>query len=184
MKRFNPLTSSLAVLALLALGTGLVQAQAGGDASPTDLEGKAAPAVSLETLDGKDVKLADMKGKVVLVDFWATWCSHCLKSLPHVQEMSRDKALAAKGLVVWAVNAREAPEKVTPFMQQNKYSFTVPMDAGGDVMKSYHVTGIPTTVVIGRDGTVKKAFVGYGPDSAEQIKAAVDQALAEGDPSA
>lgn len=182
MKRYA--ISTLAVLALLAAGVGLARAQQDAGASPTDLEGMAAPALSLKTLDGKPADLASMKGKVVLVDFWATWCPPCRKSLPHVQEMNQDKALAAKGLVVWAVNAQEAPAKVTPFMTKSGYTFTVPMDAQGKTMQAFNVSGIPTTVIIGRDGKVAKAFVGYGPDSPAEIKAAVEKALAEGNPTA
>ena len=182
MKRFA--ASTLAILALLAAGVGLARAQQNAGPTPGDLEGKPAPALSLKTIDGKPADLAAMKGKVVLVDLWATWCPPCRKSLPHVQEMSQDKALAAKGLVVWAVNAAEAPDKVTAFLVKNGYTFTVPMDAGGAAMQAFNVSGIPTTVIIGRDGKVAKTFVGYGPNSPAEIKAAVEKALAEGNPTA
>jgi len=165
-------------VALVALGFMTGQfARAGDDTSA--LEGKPAPDVSLKTLDGKDVKLSDQKGSVVLMDFWATWCPPCRKSLPHVQELSADKELAAKGLKVWAVNAHEQADKVTDFVKKNNYSFSIPMDASGATMKEYMIQGIPTTVIVGRDGNIKKVFIGYGDDSAEQVKKAVEAALAE-----
>lgn len=148
------------------------------DDDTTGFEGKPAPDFALTTLDGKDVKLSDMKGKVVLVDFWATWCPPCRKSLPHLQKVSADKALADKGLVVWAVNAQEEKAKVEKFMTDNKYTFHVPMDPG-KAMKEYKVQGIPTTIVVGRDGKVKNVFVGFGDGSEKPIDDAVNAALAE-----
>jgi len=146
-------------------------------AKPNDLEGKPAPEVSLKTVDGKEVKLSAMKGSVVVMDFWATWCPPCRKSLPHIQEISTNKALADKGLVVWAVNAREKSDVVQGYLNANKFTFTVPMDTGAS-MKEYQVSGIPTTIVVGRDGNVFKAFVGFGGDaSIKALDEAIEAAL-------
>jgi thiol-disulfide isomerase/thioredoxin len=145
---------------------------------PTDLKGKPAPDFSLKTLDGKDVKLSDQKGSVVMVDFWATWCPPCRASLPHVQKVSADEALAKKGLKVFAVNDKEDADTVKKFLTDNKYTFTVPMDVDQTALQAYSVSGIPTTIIVGRDGKVADAFVGFGDDSAQQIDAAIDKALA------
>jgi peroxiredoxin len=144
---------------------------------PGDLVGKPAPDFTLTTLDGKTVKLSEQKGSVVLVDFWATWCGPCVKALPHVQKLAADKDLASKGLKVWAVNAREKNETIKKFIDDNKYTFGVPIDAKGDVMKSYNVSGIPTTIVVGKDGVVVKAFVGYSEDNLKQLDQAIEEAL-------
>ena len=164
--------------ALVALAGMSLTARAAND--PASLEGKPAPAIALKTLDGKDLSLAGMKGKVVLVDTWATWCPPCRLSLPHIQKISADKALADKGLIVWAVDDQETKPVVEAFLKDNKYTFTVLMDEKAAVLKAYFVSGIPTTIVVGRDGTVKNTFVGYGGDaSAKAIDAAVEKALAE-----
>src|SRR6266567_6324367 len=76
------------------------------------LVGKQAPDFALKTLDDKDVKLSDLKGNVVVLDFWATWCPPCRKSLPHLNKVANDKELADKGLKVFAVNCRETKDKV------------------------------------------------------------------------
>ena len=144
-----------------------------------DLQGKPAPDFSLQTVTDTPVKLSAQKGSVVLVDFWATWCPPCRKSLPHVQHLSENANLKAKGLVVWAVNARETADKVNAFMKQEKYNFTVPMDVNAQTMQAYIVHGIPTTVIVGRNGNIKAVFIGYGGDSAERIDKAVEDALAE-----
>lgn len=142
------------------------------------LEGKPAAEIALTTLDGKNVKLSDMKGKVVLVDFWATWCPPCRKSLPHLQKLSADSELAARGLVVWAVNANEDKETVAKYLNDNGLTFTVGIDPG-KAMSDYTVSGIPTTVIVGRDGIVKNVFVGFDDSSEKPMDDAVKAALAE-----
>ena len=77
------------------------------------------------------------------------------------------------------VNDKEDGPTVKPSMKENKYTFTVPMDTKGAVMGKYLVRGIPTTVIIRRDGVIKKVFIGYGPSSAKEIDEAVDQALGD-----
>lgn len=185
MKRIGTFAAFVAALALLVSAGVTFGGQRQGGASPESLVGKPAPDFTLASFEGQEVKLSDQKGKVVLIDFWATWCPPCRESLPHVQKLSDDKAMADKGLVVWAVNAREAKDKIEPFMKQNKYSFSVPMDKDGKAMTAYHVSGIPTTIVVGRDGTVKNAFVGFAGDKdAKEIHNAVAKALAEEQPAA
>jgi thiol-disulfide isomerase/thioredoxin len=172
--RLRTITASVCLLGL-ALFAGLSN---GAEPDTEQLAGKAAPDFSLKTLDGKNVTLSEMKGKVVVIDFWATWCPPCRKSLPHVQKMSADKELADKGLVVWAVNAREAKDLVQKFLTENKYTFAVPMDPG-KVMTQYLVQGIPTTIIVGRDGKIRKVFVGFGEGSEAQMDEAVNAAVAE-----
>ena len=149
------------------------------EADTTALIGKPAPAFSLPTLDKHQVTLDGQKGKVVMVDFWATWCPPCRKSLPHVEKLATDSERLKKGLVVWVVNDKEDDSTVRSFLEETKYTFTVPMDTTGDVLKAYQVSGIPTTVIIGRDGVIKNAFIGFRDGTAEEIDHAVDAALAE-----
>jgi peroxiredoxin len=161
---------------VLAIALGASAAQAAPDT--TSLTGKPAPAFSLPTLDGAKVNLADQKGKVVVLDFWATWCPPCRKSLPHTQELSSDADRVHKGLVVWLIDDKEDAATVKKFLKDNSYHFTVPMDHPGEVLAKYLVRGIPTTVIIGRDGVIQKVFIGFGPNTAKAVEAAVDTALA------
>lgn len=168
------LTTVMAVnLALLALSCGA----AGDDADTRSLQGKAAPDFTLTTLDGKQVKLSEQKGSVVLIDFWATWCPPCRKALPHIQHISENRDLAGRGLRVWAVNLREQKEKVQQFMSDNKYTFAVPMDQNGAVAGVYRVQGIPTTVIVGKDGTIRNVFVGFGAGGEKRLDEAIEAAL-------
>ncbi len=136
----------------------------------------AAPDFALKSVDGQDCKLSDQKGKVVILDFWATWCPPCRQSLPHVQSVSQDQSLAARNVVVWAVNQQESADTVNKFLQDNHYTFKVPLDASGSAGASYKVTGIPTTVIIGADGVIKNVFIGFGDSSPKQIDDAIHQA--------
>lgn len=171
----------IAAFALAALLMPLSSAQA----APADLEGKPAPDVELKTLDDKDFKLSSLKGDVVVLDFWATWCPPCRKSLPHLQALNDDKARAAKGLKVFAVNVREKKDVVEKYLKDSNLSFAVPMDTTGNSLKAYQVEGIPTTIIVGRDGSVKKAFVGFGGEESEKaLDGAIDEALKDAKPKA
>lgn len=142
------------------------------------LKGQAAPEVELKTLDGKDFKLSELKGSVVVMDYWATWCPPCRKGLPHINEMAKDPELASKGVKVFAINSKETKEKAKQYVEENKLTFSVPLDPDGKFGKAYKVRGIPTTVIVGRDGKVAEVFIGFGDGSEAKIKEAVLKAAA------
>jgi peroxiredoxin len=146
-------------------------------AGGSDLEGKAAPAFALTGLDGKQVSSADLKGSVYVLDFWATWCGPCVAALPHLDETY--KSLKGSGLKVYACDQQEDKDTVQKFVTDTKLSIPVLLDSDGKVGQAYGVQGIPQTVVIGKDGKIRKVFVGTGPGSDDAIRAAVNKALAE-----
>jgi thiol-disulfide isomerase/thioredoxin len=176
MTRIRPLVVACVALVSVAL---LLGAEKGDTKS---LEGKAAPQFSLQTTAGKDMNLASEKGNVVLLDFWATWCPPCRASLPHLQKVYEDEKFKSDGLKVYAVNEGEDKAKAADYCKENNLTFPVPLDKSSSVGGKYLVRGIPTTVVIGRDGKVKKVFVGYGDGLEEQVRSAVSDALAEAKP--
>jgi thiol-disulfide isomerase/thioredoxin len=123
------------------------------------LEGQPATDFTLETLaDSKPVRLSELKGRVVVLDFWATWCGPCRRWLPIVEQASHD--YAAKGLSVFAVNERENDSKVRAYLEQQKLDLPVLMDRSGTVGSTYRASSIPLTVVVGRDGNVLRILVG------------------------
>jgi peroxiredoxin len=152
-------------------------ADAAGDEPAMALQGKPAPEFVLPALEGKDVDLKDLKGSVVVLDFWATWCGPCVQSLPHLDKLYQDRK--DKGLKVFALNQEEEKAKVQEFVTSKKLTIPVLLDVKGDAGEKYKVSGIPQTVVVGKDGKVKKVFIGFGPGSEDLLAKAVDAAMAE-----
>lgn len=122
----------------------------------------------LTDLDGKTVKLSDYKGKVVILDFWATWCPPCVKEIPHFNQLS--KTYGAKGLVVLGVSVDEggAPA-VMKFKKKNTvdYRIAISDDATHQTYQNYlpkeERGGIPFTFVIDKQGQIRQHYVGYRP---------------------
>lgn len=134
---------------------------------------KANFAFTLKDLAGRNVKLSDFKGKVVLLDFWATWCGPCKIEIPWFIEFQ--KKYGSAGLQVVGVSIDDTLDKLKPFVAQNKMNYTILQGLDhDDVQDAYGpMFGVPVTVVISRDGKVCMKHVGLGskPDFENTIKA-------------
>jgi peroxiredoxin len=150
-----------------------------GDApggKPQELVGKPAPAFAIKDMEGKTVSLKDLKGKVVVMDLWATWCPPCRASLPHLDKLHEE--IKPKGVEVFAVNEQEDKDDVQNFIKQTGLKTPVLLDSDGAVGQAYRAEGIPQTVVIGKDGVVRKVIVGFGgEETAKELKEAVEAAM-------
>jgi peroxiredoxin/outer membrane lipoprotein-sorting protein len=122
------------------------------------LEGQKATDFTLTSLDGKSYTLSKLRGKVVMLDFWATWCGPCRIEMPHVQKLHSE--FKTKGLVVFGVNYGETSSRVKPFIAKNAYDFTILMDTRQEVGSHYEVNGIPALFIIDKDGVIRSHFVG------------------------
>ncbi len=140
----------------------------------TALEGKSAPAFQLTSLEGKTVSLADLKGQVVVLDFWASWCPPCIESLPHMGKLYEQKR--DDGVKVFAINVAEDKAAVEAFLKSKNIDIPVLLDKDGSVARKYNATSIPQTVVIGKDGTVKNVFACFGKDTLTKVREAIDSA--------
>jgi thiol-disulfide isomerase/thioredoxin len=156
---------------------------------PAQLVGEAAPPLLLATASGDAVDLAELRGKVVVLDFWATWCRPCVAALPElhaVAEWAREKALPVE---VIAVNTFEAAgqaeddpdtrlEQVRRFWKKRGFTLPVAMDYTDDTAAAYRVQGIPATFVIRSDGVVHAQHAGFAGEYAEQLKRDIRAAIA------
>ncbi len=110
-----------------------------------------APNFTLSKLAGQTLQLSDYRGKVVLLNFWASFCAPCLKEMPALESLWQD--YREQGFVVLAIAAdRGSIDLVRSFVETGNYSFPIPLDSNGDVRKQYEVMALPTTYLIGRDG--------------------------------
>ena len=127
---------------------------------PHPLLGKEAPAFELTNLEGEQIRLADHLGKdVVVLDFWATWCPPCVEALPILDRVT--KTFADQGVVFYAIDQGEEAEQVQAFLDKKEISPPVLLDGEGAVSTAYSVEGLPTSILIGKDGTVQVVHVGF-----------------------
>jgi thiol-disulfide isomerase/thioredoxin len=123
---------------------------------------------TLSDLSGKKVSLSSFKGKLVFLNFWATWCPPCRAEMPSMERLHQK--LKGKGLVILAVDLQEDPQSVQKFVDQYKLSFPVVLDADGRVGATYGARSIPTTYIIGRDGSALGGTIGgHEWDSPEMV---------------
>jgi cytochrome c biogenesis protein CcmG/thiol:disulfide interchange protein DsbE len=121
--------------------------------------GDRAPEFRLKTIEGGSVSLADLRGKVVMVHFWATWCPPCVEEIPTLDKLYR--ALGGKEFLLFAVSEDEGGAgAVASFMQQNKLNLPVLLDTGGDVARLYGTYKLPETYIIDRQGVVRYKAIG------------------------
>jgi peroxiredoxin len=121
-----------------------------------------APNFTLQARDGKSVSLADYKGKVVMVNFWATWCQPCRQEMPHLEAIY--KKYNSLGFTLLGVNVEDNPEGAKKWLEENgPVTFPVLLDPKNQVSKLYKVVSMPTTVIVARDGTMRFIHNGYKP---------------------
>ncbi|AIE87010.1 TlpA family protein disulfide reductase [Fimbriimonas ginsengisoli] len=161
-----------------SIGLGIVIAVLGCSEN-NPLVGKDAPDVKLAPIKaGGDVSLKDLKGKVVLLDFWATWCGPCRQLMPTIVDMK--SKYGPKGLEVLGVTAEDRAPVLQFRREHPEVNYDLYLDPAGIANTLYKVEGLPTTVIIGRDGKVVFWDAGFGGDSHRKIADAVAAAMANG----
>src|SRR5260370_6698705 len=148
--------------------------------------GSPAPDFAVETLDGKKIALQDLRGSVVLVDFWATWCVPCWKELKETQSIADWVATEKLPVKVFAVNtlekgsdAGEKSKRVQAFWRSQGFAMPTLFDSNSEMFKAYASPGLPSMVLISQTGTILRYHEGLFPDMEETLKRELRESVAE-----
>jgi peroxiredoxin len=163
---------------LTAMGT---NSPSGSDKNPVSpyeidkLDKQKAPEFSLKDLNGRTVTLASLKGKVVLLNFWATWCPPCISEMPKFNKLYKE--MKGRGLEIVAISADRSESYVKDFISKNSLEFKVLYDADRSVVKSYKVFSMPTTFLIDKNGIIIEKFFGEYEWTDQEIKQKIEKLL-------
>jgi thiol-disulfide isomerase/thioredoxin len=170
---------SISILILtLAMGLPALSAQSGAPGMGSDSNLKAMPTVKLMDLDGKKIDSDSLKGNIVLLDFWATWCGPCIVEIPEYNALQ--KKYADKGVKVLGVTLASGEiDEVRPFVGRFKIQYPVLMGSD-DQAYDLNISGYPTTFLITRDWKVYMMYIGGGPEKIKRLQSDLERLVAEG----
>jgi peroxiredoxin len=171
-------TIVLGIVALLAVLLAAATHYLGDELFPVSV-GSAAPAMTATTLDGakRTKTLDDYKGKVVLLNVWATWCEPCKVEMPSIEKLHRE--FGPQGLAVVAVSVDDAgmEDHIRQFAKELGITFEILHDPTRATSSNYQITGYPETFIIGREGTIRKKVIGAADWSSEANRALISELL-------
>ena len=167
-------SSVLSIVLAALLGAPLSATGAPADQSLTPISGQpAAPDFDLKDPEGRPQRLADYRGRPVILNFWATWCPPCREEMPSMQRAH--EAVAAEGIAVVAVNVGDDLDAIAAFLEEEPVDFALPMDTDSKVAQRYHTKGLPTTYIIDAQGRLAYRATGSrewdDPKLLEQVRA-------------
>src|SRR5688500_13036234 len=140
-------------------------------AQPLKPSSGAAPALKLADLEGRRHDLAAYRGKVVLINFWATWCEPCRDEMPSIERLRA--SLEGRPFVVLAVNLAEPPSRIRGFLEKVPVRFTVLLDADTKTAKAWQAKLLPATYIVGPDGAIRYQHLGELDWSKPAVRAAI-----------
>jgi thiol-disulfide isomerase/thioredoxin len=138
-------------------------------------EGAAAPDFTVKDLDGKDLQLSTLKGTVVLVNFWATWCPPCKEEIPSMVRLN--KAMAGKGFKMLAISIDEGGKDAVQKYFKGNTDLPAYLDSDGKISQLYGTTGVPETFIVDKQGIIQKKVVGGMDWSAPEVISYLDELL-------
>jgi peroxiredoxin len=135
------------------------------------------PPFTGQTVTGQAVSLADFQGRVVLVNFWASWCVECRPEMPLFERLHQD--FTAQGLTVLGINFREGAPRIEQYARELDLTFPLVLDPQGEISRAYGVIGLPTTFLVGRDGRPVALAIGARAWGSAEARALIQALLAE-----
>ena len=158
----------------------LAQRPSGDDILKMDLVGAPAPAwTKVAALGSAPSSIAQLRGRVVLLDFWASWCGPCRMLAPRLSALK--EKLGAQGLTVVGITTDDA-EKAAVFAERHQMRYGVVVDKDGDTSRAYGVSALPTMILVDKKGIVREVFIGYDPSGDARLEATLKTLLAEAGP--
>jgi thiol-disulfide isomerase/thioredoxin len=130
--------------------------------------GGSTPALALKDLEGREHRLQDYRGKVVLVNFWATWCEPCRAEMPSIEKLRA--SLSGRPFEVLAVNLSESEARIRRFMEGSPIAFPVLLDRDGGTAKRWRARILPVSFVVGPDGKIRRSVLGELDWSQESVR--------------
>ena len=164
------------LVAIFVLGLG------GAPAALAAADGGRAPGCPLRLSDGRLSDVRQFRGKVVYLDFWASWCTSCVLSFPYMDQLSRDQE--ARGLRVVAVNMDQDPAAAQRFLARHPSSFSIVLGDNAPCARAFGVKAMPSSFLIDRRGVVREQVQGFQSGEAKRLAAKVEQLLDEPAPGA
>jgi thiol-disulfide isomerase/thioredoxin len=140
---------------------------------------KTAPALALPSLEGGTMRLDHLRGKVVLVNFWAVWCPPCRKEMPSMARLS--EKFVGKPFSILGVNVGETPEEIRAFLKQVPVNFPIVLDSEGQNLKAWQVFAFPTSYVVDKKGRIRLGLFGSIEWDSPETVARLEALLAEAD---
>lgn len=165
LKSFRSLATLLSLTALLLMPvTGM------------SISGKA-PDFTLKSRDGKNLRLSDYRGQVVMINFWASWCGPCRQEMPLLEDLY--KRYSKLGFTIVGVNVDTDSSKANNYLKDVTVSFPIVYDTSNNVSKTFNVNAMPTTVIVDRNGNMRFLHQGYKPGYENEYKKQVKQLIKE-----
>ncbi|UTA47894.1 TlpA family protein disulfide reductase [Simiduia sp. 21SJ11W-1] len=136
-----------------------------------------APDFTLKSRDGKNIRLSDLRGQVVMLNFWASWCGPCRQEMPLLDELS--KRYSRAGFTLLGVNVEQDTAAGEKYLQDTPVNFTILWDPTSQVSKMYNIDAMPSTVMIDRDGNMRYLHRGYKPGYENDYKKQIKELIRE-----
>jgi peroxiredoxin len=141
------------------------------------LQAAVAPDFTLKALDGTNLRLAEQRGEIILINFWASWCGPCIQEMPQLDKLAQK--YQSLGVQVWGINVENDSTAAKAYLSKVAVGFPILFDLENQVSKAYQVEAMPTTVILDKDGQVRTVHRGYKPGYEKKYEDDIKKLLRE-----